>query len=170
MLTLAQWFLLTMFVAGTIGYLRGWERSLITGTIIVLVTWFLLLGGDVWLSWVLTNWQVLRTMPSTQAIHAVAAPLYGAVFVLAHAAGSHWGRAPGPKKPSLHWAGIVPGAVTGAAFVAYLSHWAAPQLFTHAFTTYFPVLFGIGVLLNLLFLFIVAKSRAITKKTSDTAG
>ena len=170
MLTLTQWFLLVMFVAGTVGYLRGWERSLITGTIIVLVTWFLLLGGDVGLAQLLTNWQVLRDMPGTQAIHAVAAPLYGAVFVLAHAAGSHWGRVPNPKKPSLHWAGIVPGAVTGAAFVAYLSHWAAPELFSQAFTTYFPVLFGIGVLLNLVFLFVVAKSRNVTKKASDTTG
>ena len=54
MLTLTQWFLLVMFVAGTVGYLRGWERSLITGTIIVLVTWFLLLGGDVGLARLLT--------------------------------------------------------------------------------------------------------------------
>jgi hypothetical protein len=59
--------------------------------------------------------------------------------------------------------------VTGAAFVAYLSHWAAPQLFSQAFTTYFPVLFGIGVLFNLVFLYIVAKSRTVAKKTSDTA-
>ena len=37
---------------------------------------------------------------------------------------------PDPKKSSQRWAGIVPGAVTGAAFLAYLSHWAAPALFT----------------------------------------
>jgi len=170
MLTLAQWFLFVMLVAGWIGFLRGWERSLVTGTIIVLVTWFLLLGGDIGLAHLLTFWQVLRYMPSTQAIHAVAAPLYGAVVVMAHAAGSQWGRAPDPKKPSQHWAGIVPGAVTGAAFVAYLSHWAAPELFSQAFTTYFPVLFAIGVIFNLVFLYIVAKSRTVAKKSSDAAG
>ena len=168
MLTLAQWFLFIMFVTGTVGYLRGWERSLITGTIIVLVTWFLLLGGDVWLTQQLADWQVLRNMPGTQAIHAVAAPLYGAVSVLAYAAGSRWGRVPDPKKPVLHWAGIVPGAVTGAAFVAYLSHWAAPELFSKTFTTYFPLLFGIGVVINLVLLFIVSKSRPVAKKVPDT--
>jgi hypothetical protein len=156
MLTQTQWFILAMFIAGSIGFHRGWERSLITSAIMVLVTWFLLLAGDVWFAQVLTNWQVLRTMPTTQVIHSVSAPAYGAIFILAHIAGSAWGRA--PKNASQRWVGTVPGAVTGAAFLAYLSHWAAPALFTQTFTTYFPLLFGIGVILNLVFLFITAKS------------
>jgi hypothetical protein len=156
MLTQTQWFILAMFIAGSIGFHRGWERSLITSAIIVVVTWFLLLAGDVWFAHVLTDWQVLRTMPTIQVIHAVSAPVYGAVFVLAHVAGTAWGRA--PKNTPQRWLGTVPGAVTGAAFLAYLSHWAAPALFSQAFTAYFPLLFGIGVILNLFFLFIAAKS------------
>jgi hypothetical protein len=156
MLTQIQWFILAMFIAGSIGFHRGWERSLITSAIMVLVTWFLLLAGDVWLAQVLTSWQVLRTMPTTQVIHAVSAPLYGAVFVLAHISATAWGRP--PKNASQRWLGTIPAAVTGAAFLAYLSHWAAPALFSQAFTTYFPLLFGIGVILNLFFLFIAAKS------------
>jgi hypothetical protein len=159
MLTQTQWFLVVMFISGSVGFHRGWERSLITSTIIVMVTWFLLLGGDNFVAHQLTRWYVIPHMPSTQEIHAVAAPVYGAVFVLAHTAGSLWGRGPDPKKSNQRWAGIVPGAVTGAAFLAYLSHWAAPVLFTRAFTTYFPLLFGIAVVFNIFFLFFVARNR-----------
>jgi hypothetical protein len=159
MLTQTQLFLLAMFIAGSVGFLRGWERSIITSTIIVLVTWFVLLAGDIWLAQQLTHWQVLRKMPTPQEIHAVAAPFYGGIFVLAHFWGSLWGRGPDPKKTSHQWAGIVPGALTGVAFLAYLSHWAAPALFTSQFTKFFPVLFAIAVVFNIFFLFFIARHR-----------
>src|SRR5215469_9742727 len=160
MLTQTQWFIVVMFIAGSVGFHRGWERSLITITIIVTVTWFLLLGGDIFTARLLTHWDVIPHMPSTGEIHAVAAPAYGAIFVLAHMASTYWGRAADPKKGSHRWAGVVPGAVTGAAFLAYLSHWAAPAMFTHTFTMYFPLLFGAAVIFNVFFLFFVARHRA----------
>jgi hypothetical protein len=159
MLTQTQWFIVVMFISGSIGFHRGWERSLITSTIIVTVTWFLLLGGDVYTAALLTHWSVLPHMPTTQEIHAVAAPAYGAIFVMAHFTGSAWGKHPDMKHSSQRWAGIVPGMVTGAAFLAYLDHWAAPALFTANFTRYFPMLFGIAVVFNIFFLFFVARFR-----------
>lgn len=160
-LTQTQWLLLTLFVSSVVGFQRGWERSLITSAIIVLVTWYLILGGDTWIFRTLTNWQALKTMPSTQVIHAVAAPLYGAFFVLAFMAGTYLGNA--PKTGFQRWVGIVPGAVTGLAFLAYLNQWAAPALFSHTFRTYFPLFFAIGVAVNLLFLLVVAKSHSPSK-------
>jgi hypothetical protein len=159
MLTQTQWFIVVMFIGGSIGFHRGWERSLITSTIIVMVTWALFLGTDVYTARLLTHWYVLPHMPSTQEIHAVAAPAYGAIFVWAHWIGSIWGRPGHTKTTDQRWAGIVPGAITGAAFLAYLSHWAAPALFTHNFTKYFPLLFGVAVVFDAFFLFFVARHR-----------
>ncbi|MGO8949361.1 MAG: hypothetical protein ACLQUY_17270 [Ktedonobacterales bacterium] len=161
MLTQTQLFILALFISGSIGFHRGWERSVITSSIIILATWFMLMGGDVWFAQVLTNWQALGTMPTTQEIHAVSAPLYGAVFILAHMAGTHWGSA--PKTSSQRWFGIIPGAVNGIAFLAYLGNWAAPDLFSQPFTTYFPLFFGFGVLVNIFFLFVTAKGSKSPK-------
>jgi hypothetical protein len=101
---------------------------------------------------------MIRVLPTVQEVHAVAAPLYGVAFVLAHMAGSRWGKA--PKTHGHRWTGVIPGAVTGGAFLAYLNERAAPALISHSFASFFPVLFAIGVILHVFFLFMTARSHS----------
>lgn len=171
----SQCFLIAAVVAAAIGARRGWGREVITCAIVLSTVLFLLNGGGILLSNVLsqgltnaataTNSSAAQTC-TTLNPQLLSTLVFGGMTWLGYTAGTKWGTP--PRTHNHRIAGTIPGAINGAALTYYVGNSILPGkalLFdapTSAFShTYLPEFFGLGLLGLLAVLFIAAQA---TKK------
>ncbi|HKS69753.1 MAG TPA: hypothetical protein VJQ45_05005 [Ktedonobacterales bacterium] len=197
-----QTFIFSLLAGGAYGARRGWAKEVITTAVVLSDVLFLSNGGAGFLSHILSSTigsaggtalggplfaggggtappYTGTTSFGTTAGAACTAALTTAVsritFVgmtwLGYRSGTRHG--PAPKMSSHRVAGIVPGAINGAAIAYYVSNNILPGTSVLLNTpgsidtsSYLPVVFGIGIVALLIVLFIAGQM----KKAASSGG
>lgn len=171
-----QCFLLAVVLAGVLGARRGWGREVITCAIILGTVLFLSNGGGSLLSRWLTSFQTSASSTATagtisgSVVNAngqlLSELIFAGVTLIAYSVGDKWGAA--PKSHNHRIAGIIPGAMNGAAMAYYVSNSILPgrQILVNSPSPDFasselPMIIGIGLISLLVVLFVAGQA---TKK------
>jgi len=172
-----QCFLLVIVVAAAAGARRGWGREVITCAIILATVLFLTFGGADWLgnifaslTWSVNHPQAVASgapdpPPACSPVAKTTISMIVFIFMtwFAYWVGRRYGTP--PKNANHRIAGIIPGAINGAAIAYFVSHTllAGRQLVVSGPTdtmtsSYLPEIFGLGLLGLVLVLFIAAQA------------
>ena len=171
-----QCFLIALVLTGVLGARRGWGREVITCAIILGTVLFLSNGGGNLLASWLTQFQTDASATATAGANGtplvnsngqlLSNLIFGGMTIIGYSVADRWG-AP-PRTHNHRIAGIIPGAINGAAIAFYASNW----IFTGRTvvvnspspgfaSSELPVIIGIGLIGLLVVLFIAAQA---TKK------
>ncbi len=180
-ITSSECFFVIILTAAFIGLWRGWVREVITTAILLGVILFLMLGGsDVIYRFIFVNLvDAFRALGGGSASASGSAPqgtaqtdflfevlTFGGLTTVGYLVGHKAGKPPTSATHRL--AGIIPGAVNGAATVFYATRNLIPNLNlsvsgpdSGTATNYLPVIFGVALLAVLVILVALsAKGKA----------
>jgi hypothetical protein len=178
-----QCFLLVIVVAAAAGARRGWGKEVITCAIILATVLFLTFGGADWLgkifaslTWSINNPQAVASGapdPPPACSPVAKTTISMVVFIgmtwFGYFVGKRYGTP--PKHANHHIAGIIPGAINGAAIAYYVSNslLVGKQLVIFGPTasmtsSYLPEIFGLGLLGLVVVLFIAGQASKGSSK------
>lgn len=171
-----QCFMIAVVLAGALGARRGWGREVITCAIMLGTVLFLSNGGGNLVANWLARFQSGASSTATAGVvngqfvtangQLLSELIFIGITIIGYSVGDKWGTA--PKSHNHRIAGIIPGAMNGAAMAYYISNTILPgrTVVVNSPSPDFasselPLIIGLGLIGLLVVLFIAAQA---TKK------
>jgi hypothetical protein len=175
----SQAFLTVLAIFGVIGAVRGWHREVITAAIVLATVLFLTNGGGNLISNIFIHGAGAATQPSSASSYSSAC--YGGLpstvsnfsfaglTIFGYRVGGIY--APAPALAHHRVSGASPGLVNGGAIAYYISRNILPGTNLVIGTpspgeasSYLPLVFGLGILVLLVVVFITTQSSKSKSK------